>query len=672
MPLQPTCGAPRKSGCPYCVLYILYHIFVHLLFVRFIRHNDGVRTMPKGTATRRKLREMAGKVDKLQAALATAVHTPPPRAQSRTPVPRRWDWNCPCGYYVYEGKSQCPRCGGARARGLDCVGVRHRRAVEGTVQEAGPPRAAPNLLSGTPQSRVMQQQRPQQRQQQQQLQQWQQPQRQQQQQLQQQQLPSRSLLAPQQRQVPQAPPPRIQPQKSWLQVAQDGAAVANQGSQSSACGAQLNASAVLPVGLQLQPTVTEIVSSAAPVVSHDIFSQDDANQMEGELEAVEDDPAATVAELDETVTDPRRIFRRITGVRRAIERRTGRVERAKGEVARQQAVLEDAKLELEAKTAALAQEEAGLQSFQDTHAQLTKRYAELSAAVADQHRAVNNAAPNIAEQNQQRLWAIASQLRDIGADPRIEQSINMLHSLFHDLGAAAASAGSGGMPLGASMPTPAVVDPAPMSAAAPAAPVPAAAVPVVGLGASQPVQPFIQHTAVGISTQIPTPCGRCWSFACRCGPAHPPHPTAAPSAPASADIEVDLERGKKRSCSEASLPGRASGGQQTQGAILVDSCGNPAAPAEADAEAAAEAKLSDEGVATGLQQESLQGDGATLCQAAVDEGPGSLAVDSSAAKSGLHDRTDNGGTSNEEEKEKSRKSFGALVRETCSTRAYPY
>ena len=129
-------------------------------------------------------------------------------------------------------------------------------------------------------------------------------------------------------------------------------------------------------------------------------------------------------------------------------------------------------------------------------------------------------------------------------------------------------------------------------------------------------------------------------------------------------MEVDQERGSKRSCVEAALPERISGGQPRAEALLVDSSGAPARSAAAEEELPA-VEVEAVSVAALAVQESAEEKHAS--PAAV-EGGGSDGSDSALPES--YNKAPK--TADDAEKEDSRKSFSALVKASCSSRAYPY
>jgi hypothetical protein len=115
-------------------------------------------------------------------------------------------------------------------------------------------------------------------------------------------------------------------------------------------------------------------------------------------------------------------------------------------------------------------------------------------------------------------------------------------------------------------------------------------------------------------------------------------------------VEVDQERGQKRSSRDASLPERAEGGSQGPEAILVDAEGNAAAASSSDAQ-----------TDQPKQESSVSSDTATV----------EAAAESKVGNSGGKQPVSSKGES-EDDKAESRKAFAVLVRETCSSRSYPY
>ena len=85
----------------------------------------------------------------------------------------------------------------------------------------------------------------------------------------------------------------------------------------------------------------------------------------------EDEPEyGTVEELDPLVTDPVRIYRRMHGVARGIQRRATRLEKAHLERDAQRQALEQANLLLKIEEEAVAAAETALRHLKEDHAEL--------------------------------------------------------------------------------------------------------------------------------------------------------------------------------------------------------------------------------------------------------------------------------------------------------------
>ena len=444
---------------------------------------DEVKVMPKGKAGHKKFRDMSREIAELRATVESQAVWP--RERSRPLVVRRWDWNCSCHYYVYGDKEQCLKCGNPRSYGSDCVGVRFRTVVSGRellpAPRAGAVANVPPAANGTTRAHIQgQSSRGADLQQKQQLQQ----------------------TSVRQQRAPTPPTYRVQQPPRGQHVAQPRVVQAQQGAPAGTGGQQEKTFAgILPVGNVTQVRRDDAAKGAESAARHDISSQDEEIQQGDAPELQDDDPEATVEEMADAVTDPNRVFSRMSSVRKAIVRRSKRVDRSKEEVVEQQQILDAARVEFESRLAALAQAEADLQSFKDTHAELSRRHAELTAAAARQLRDEQRQQSDLgaAGRTQQVLWDMASSLRGLGSDPRIEQAIGMLHSLFNEAGAAATAVA------GHAPPSVPVVVPTPVPVpAAPAAPAAAVHAVVVTLPAPAPAAQAI--------------CTRCWPVSCRCPP----------------------------------------------------------------------------------------------------------------------------------------------------------
>ena len=326
------------------------------------------------------------------------------------------------------------------------------------------------------------------------------------------------------------------------------------------------------------------------------------------------------------------------GITRGIQRRTSRLEKAQTECELQRQSLEQARQLLQTKEEAVAAADSDLCFLREVHADLARRYTVLTETSAMQGR---EAKQKELQQSQhlsakQVIWKAATEIRGLGADPRIEAALFAMESLFNELTAATpvqqqASAAN----------LPSHVQPLPpVQTVAPAISPPAAAAPII--------------------------CQKCWSVACHCRT----HIDGINTSPIT-DIEVDLERGKKRSCVEAELPGRLAGAQQSPQALLVDSCGLPTKSDVTEEQVQEPAPC--EGMATSgkatdeCKPESMQVESAPV--AAV-----SAASDSKLAAQPVPAATvaDDESVIEVSGKQESRSSFAALVKATCSQRACPY
>ena len=573
------------------------------------------------------MQQMQSTIDSHQ---QTAAQVRQQREQSRPLVSRRWDWNCSCRYYVYGDKERCPKCGKHRSQGADCEGVRFRTTVSGRELLPGARAGAGVKMSavngnGTTSAHIHGQS-------------------------------SRgAIVQPQplqtmarQQRVPIPPTYRVQQPSQAVHVVSSKGPQPQRTVQTNACGQLAKSPAILPVGNVTHVQRDAVLKGAEATVRHDIFSQDEENQLGHDPEMQDEDPEATVEELADSITDPNRVWSRMSSVKKAIGRRSKRVGRSKEEVVEQQQILDAARAELEARLATLAQAEADLQSFENTHAELSRRYAELTAAAArqPQEEKQQQCDLDVAGRTQQVLWDMASSLRGLGTDPRIEQAIVMLHSLFNEAGATAAAVAEHAQ----SDPPP----PAALVHTQLAASVPTATHNVDAPAITPSAAPVALHSS---SPATPAICRQCWSIACRCRPCLPGDAAPVVHHHLHHDIEVDLERGKKRTCVEAELPPRSAGGQQSLQALLVDSEGQPATSDSTGEQNKCEPQTVEVVPAPSTAAPEPEGDGDS--KLAVQPSPTAApARDQNVVEGG--------------DKEESRSSFAALVKVTCAQRAYPY
>ena len=128
---------------------------------------------------------------------------------------------------------------------------------------------------------------------------------------------------------------------------------------------------------------------------------------------------------------------------------------------------------------------------------------------------------------------------------------------------------------------------------------------------------------------------------------------------------------------EAALPERITGEQQDPKALLVDSHGKPAqsAAVEVDQSHSAVKKLAPN-VDGKAKEDGQPLDASTLQQVQAPEAVSAMAGDSNGQASvqpvPVLDSAVAEAAVDEDSTDQSRKAFSALVKETCSTRPYPY
>ena len=591
--------------------------------------------MPKGKAANaRRIRELEKKILSIEEA---ATPVPPQRDASRPPVNRRnvWDWACPCSYYVYEGKDNCPRCRGPRREGTICYGVKRRQVVASVTvgprvagplfaptrsvvqppaqlhQRLGPPRSYLDVAKAPPAARPQQQQLQQQQA------------RQQHQQLQTQQAGSKQPL--QQTNGQRAANTAANPPQQHLVRTQNSGPSAVV--ESLPVGPVQPSSALAPVKpLGLQQTDT----APNATVYKNIFSMDE--EAAPEQEEIGDD--LTIHELDEECKDPHRVHVRMGKIRRALQRRDKRLLKAREAVEEQRMAVETAQQELAVRAANVDEVEADRRRLTEVLHDLSQKHTALVAAEAQQPVLTEPAATN-APHVQQWLYNAAAGLREFGDDPRILQVCAVLGELFHEVSGSGAPVAS------------------PATATAAVALIPEVGNPNAQAAIAQPtlLATPIDNTSPVVLAPSSAPsgagiCTSCWSVACRC------IPSVAHSEPS--DMEV-VEKRPKRSSTEAALPERVLGAGTNPKAILVDAEGSAVA---ADAS-------SEEEVKSQVQQ------------------PGQDALGSTQAHPGGSDKDTSGGDPPSSEgataaaldksaREESKSAFASLVQAACSNRAYPY
>ena len=596
--------------------------------------------MPKGkTAQRRLLQEL--KEVKAQLAGVLGMQAGDLRRDhSRVPIRRAtsFDWECPCGFYCYSDRERCPKCDRSKGLGLSCPGFRRRLFVGTQGAHERAERVQPQARVPTVPER-RQQQQPQQPQQPQ---------------------PQRPLS-----QIERAQPQLRQQARSYVEAARAAQAAPppTQVAVEQNCNsnrepkAAAGTAAIRQLGLQQPqpppadggqtpgqpqyaqvhpvgplPRVDALQNSA--VVHHEIHSQGNDEWHWGDDEPED----GTVEELDPQVTDIKRIQGKMRGVTQGIQRRANRLEKAQLERDAQRQAVEQAQALLQVKEDAVAAAEADLRHLREVHADLAKKHAELSEAEAMRDRV---AGQQVAQENQlqstkQVLWQAATSIRGLGADPRIEAALAALESLFNEV---AVDRRPPQQQVAAQLP-PLVHEP----------PQPATAAPITPTG----VQPTVHNAPQNHGTVVPNPSSV----------------AAALPAPAPVqDVEMDEERGKKRTCQEAAMPERTADGQQKPEALLVDSSGKPAKLETAAAACATQsaAMVVDADGVVHAKPPPVQ-----PTQAATVRGDGTSDTGALKAPAGDGDAPEKEQSAEEAAKKESRASFSALVKTACSRRSYPY
>ena len=325
-------------------------------------------------------------------------------------------------------------------------------------------------------------------------------------------------------------------------------------------------------------------------------------------------------------------------------------------------MVEQAKLLLQAKEEAVTTVENDLQYLKSVHTDLAKKYTALTEEAEEQDRQSKQTElqQNHLQCTQQAIWQAATTIRGLGADPRIEAALAALESLFKSVQGESAQL----PPQPAPQPPPMVQPPISL-----------------GVPASAPTNAPVAAPA------MPSICNRCWSVACRC------RPLPATAVAVGGVMEVDQERGTKRSCKEAELSERANQGPATPGALLVDSAGNgcinqeetPAAQVQHPTQQAVPemGEGADGPEADGVPKDHAQPVAMVVEKTQASESP------SSGKPSAVEPATEEGSKSadtgalpekyakadnidEEAAKEESKRTFSNLVKAACSNRSYPY
>ena len=311
--------------------------------------------------------------------------------------------------------------------------------------------------------------------------------------------------------------------------------------------------------------------------------------------------------------------------------------------------------------------ESDLHYFQEVFTDSTKYYTAFTEEAAQQCRQSKQMEQQQCklQSPQQAIWQAAVIVRGLRADPRIDSALAALESLFRTV------QGEQAQQTGHPAPPPTGAEP----------PKQPASQPLASRNHLEPTPPPAMAPAG------PIICTSCWSVSCRCKPLSTACDTAV------SDMVVDQERGAKRSCKEAALPERSSGGQSLPGALLVDAAGNavPTSSTSQSTDAGADSQKPEQAPAKqasgGADCKELEGGSAEDSQAeamVVELGgippPTASAVE--APTGGPCKPGDGSGVpetyakadkvADEAEKEESRSSFSSLVKATCSMRTHPY
>ena len=554
--------------------------------------------------------------------------------ESRSPIPRRQpsDWICgQCQYYCYFDKSRCPKCSASKALGQFRLGYRRRLLVENGSAGTSIPVARPTGLLVPPTRRV-------------------------------QRIVQQVAPVSQTQQAQKSYAEAVKTQRLARSQAQTSQAQAQQQNDASHATSQVHPAQQQHQPSQVQPTVqyapTLLVGPRVPVAAGiqapavsqsgaevhppliaNIFSADEEAGLE------QDDAWAdeTIQELDTEEKDPHKVWSRIGKISKAVEKRKRRLEKARVGIELQKAAVEEANTELAARTQAAEDIAADIRRLNEVQQDLAAKHQQLLAEVGRQQQGPAPSLEGEAEKAQRLLWDVAANLRTLGDNPRLSQAIALLGDLYLQASQVAAG-GQGAQPA----PAP-VLCPAGMQS-----PVPVVEAP-----------PILTTPSTTIAPQQAPLCHRCWSFACNCAVVHS---LPGPSTPPCTAIEVDLERGQKRSCRDASLPDRPVVGPQRPEAILVDSEGNAAtAPSSDESSDEKIGQCEEGGVIQPLGHDlPKQEPSVSLVAETVEVATESTVLNSS----GIQPGTSQG--ESEDDKAESRKAFAALVREACSSRSYPY
>ena len=266
------------------------------------------------------------------------------------------------------------------------------------------------------------------------------------------------------------------------------------------------------------------------------MADDDDAQQQGELQddyEVDDTVDETVAEVDTSVVDPKRIAWKIGRLQQRIERLEKRQTHEIQEVEAQRGYIEEQERVLKGLEDKVELTKLALRDRREDAAALSARQTELLRASQDQggseREKLGDAREEAPKPLQQILYTAASEVRATGIqDPRVDALIAYMGQLFNMAGGQDTVAGTTD-PKQTTLDGFVGLSPTPPALSPPAAPV----LPLHH-DAAAPVSP--PHAAPAASEGAP--CQQCWSIVCRC---------VQPSAAHNTDGEMAVDsHGRKR------------------------------------------------------------------------------------------------------------------------------
>ena len=426
--------------------------------------------MPHAKTSRRKIAALEKKIEDL---IKRDEQMPPRREASRTPIPRRMavqtDWNCSCGEYVYAERHRCRKCHAPRYTGAPVSAIRGLPTASSGNMELRPatrPRhsTAHHAIHTPPVSMPMR---------------------------------ARTVAL---RPGPQRGTGATSTGPAWNLQGQGGLGIDTANAR---------------VGTHTGPTAEQ------PQPAAQRMAGDDDAQLQGERQdeyEVDDTVDETVAEIDTSVVEPKRIAWKIGRLQQRIERLEKRQTHEIQEVEAQRSFIEEQERVLKGLEDKVELTKVALRERRDDAAALSARQTELLRASQDQggseREKLGDAHEEAPKPLQQILYTAASEVRATGIqDPRVDALIAYMGQLFNMAGGQDTVAGT-------TDPKQTTLDGfVGLSSTPPALSPPAAPVRPLHHDAAAPVSP--PHAAPAASGGAP--CQKCWSIVCRCvqpGAAH--------------------------------------------------------------------------------------------------------------------------------------------------------